>query len=783
MTHPVVAVGASVRFDGREWTVAVLEGARVTLVGDGGTTAAVLLPYLLAAEGFEVIGGDPVPGIPPFTLLDGLPAKVRERALDWQRHVLEVETGFPDRARSGLPRPEYDPAVRSMAQREVAKAVELSAAGWAAGVGTVRRMRARYRVRGLWGLVDGRVVRGGSRLGRADERVVAVILRVLKEQRGRSSGTLSRLRRQVGWALEEEFGEGAVVLPPASTFNRLVHALADGQGLLGSAVQRRRRSSRPTPPFTPTVALRPGELVMLDSTPLDVMAVLEDGVVARLGLVIALDVATRSICAVVLRPAGAKAVDAALLLAQMVTPMAMRAGWDEALSMRRSAVPFERLVALDARLAGAAARPVIVPEMVVVDQGAVFVSQTFVGACESLGVSVQPVPPANGPAKGNVERAFRSIGTGFSQYVAGCTGSDVSQRGEGVEEEAVWNIAQLRDLLDEWVVAGWQERRHGALRHPLLPKVSVSPNEMWAALVGLCGHVPLPLSGTDFVELLEVKWLAVNDYGIRFDYRTYDLDHPWLNDCRGRRSARQDKKGRWEVRCNPHDPGQVWVRTPQGWLEVPWVHRTLVTLPFTANTWDYVRGTVERREGRAEHEAQLARVLDDLLRRADRGLGSKRERAVAAKARAGALAAGTDLGRVAGGGASGLAAAFGYQDVVGVPGGRGWHDGDDADGVDEEVVGGEEWWADDPGEDGQDDAGGDAPHTRSEGAGTPVCGQGTAASPERGSAQSGAAPRPARAPACAGASDRQRPGAPGPGTRHGGGTYDAYEEAQRWTAR
>ncbi|MFJ9854971.1 hypothetical protein [Streptomyces sp. NPDC101150] len=146
-------------------------------------------------------------------------------------------------------------------------------------------MRARYRSDGLWGLVDGRAVRERSAVGRADERVVAAVRKVLEGQRERSTGTLVRLRRRVGWLLEEEYGAGAVALPPASTFNRLVHAVADGQGLLGTAAQRRRHASRPAPPFTPTVALRPGEMVMLDSTPLDVLAVLavlDDGVTGRL---------------------------------------------------------------------------------------------------------------------------------------------------------------------------------------------------------------------------------------------------------------------------------------------------------------------------------------------------------------------------------------------------------------------------------------------------------------------------------------------------------------------
>ncbi len=634
MTQAVIEVGTRLRYDGRVWTLAVLEGARATLVSDEGASAVVLLPYLFADPSFEVEGGPAPARVPPFGLLEALPEQVRERALAWQRHVREVETGFPDAIGQGAPREQFDPATRSLAQREQAKAEELTAAGWAASAATVRRMRARYRSEGVWGLVDGRAARERSALGRADERVVTAVRKVLEGQRERSTGTLVRLRRRVRWLLEEEHGAGAVALPPASTFNRLVHAVADGQGLLGTAAQRRWHASRPAPPFTPTVALRPGELVMLDSTPLDVLAVLDNGVSGRLELCIALDVATRSICAAVLRPVGTTSVDAAMLLAQMVVPVAMRSGWGAALSMQRSVIPYERLVALDARLEQAAARPVIIPETVIVDQGRVYVSASFVSACESLGISVQPVPPANGPAKGNVERTFRAIADGFSQYLPGHTGSDVSQRGTAAEQDACWILTQLQELLDEWVICGWQERRHEALRHPMMPKAAVCPNEMWAALVAVTGHVPVPLSADDYVELLPLRWQAVNDYGIRFSYRTYD--HPGLNPYRRRRSPRADKNGRWEVHHNPYDPNRVWVRLPEGWLEVPWVHAGAVRRPFTAFTFDHVRRTVERRHGREEHEAAIAQALDALLRRASQGLGSKRERTVAARAQAAA---------------------------------------------------------------------------------------------------------------------------------------------------
>jgi hypothetical protein len=40
---------------------------------------------------------------------------------------------------------------------------------------------------------------------------------------------------------------------------------------------RRTTALQPEGPFTPTVATRPGEIVQLDTTPLDVMAVLDEG--------------------------------------------------------------------------------------------------------------------------------------------------------------------------------------------------------------------------------------------------------------------------------------------------------------------------------------------------------------------------------------------------------------------------------------------------------------------------------------------------------------------------
>ena len=391
----VLRVGDRVLFDGAAATVGGFDGVRVRLVDAAGQAQVLLLAHLLASPGFELLEAGAPPGrLDPAGLLDALPEAVLARAREWERHVVQVQTGLPPGAPAGArPQEVYDAARHPLAAREAAKAAELTAAGEPTSAGTVKRMRLRYRAEGLWGLVDHRVTRAVSAHGRIDDRVVAAVAAVMDAQVGESTGTRTRLRRRVEQALAAEHGDGVVPMPSRATFYRLLAAMDAGRHTFGQATTRRTQANRPGRPFTRTVALRPGELVQTDTSPLDVMVLLDDGVPGRVELTVVLDVCTRSICAAVLRPVGTKAVDAALLLAKMLVPEPMRPGWADALSMSRSRIPHRRLLALDARLHHAAARPVIVPETIVTDRGAVFVSETFVRACARLGISVDPARP------------------------------------------------------------------------------------------------------------------------------------------------------------------------------------------------------------------------------------------------------------------------------------------------------------------------------------------------------------------------------------------------------
>ncbi|MGH3761042.1 Mu transposase C-terminal domain-containing protein, partial [Actinophytocola sp.] len=614
-----LAPGDRVRFDDAVWTVTAV-GSSIRLADDAGRTELVLLAALLSSPGFELLATAaeaPRAQLEPVSLLEALPPEVLARARDWERHVLEAETGLAPGA--AAPRPGFDPAVTTVEQRDQAKAAELTAAGQPTGARTVKRMRGRYRSSGLWGLVDQRHTRPASPHGRVDERVIAATRAAIAAEAPRSTGTKMRLRRVVEQALAAEHGDGAVPMPSRRTFERLVDGLAAGLHTFGPATSRRTHANRPDAPFTPTTATRPGELVQIDTTPLDVMAVLDDGVVGRVELTIALDIATRTIAAAILRPHGTKAVDAALLLARTLIPEPMRPGWSEALSMAASRIPHARLLTLDARLEQAAAKPVIAPETVIVDRGKAFISETFLRACERLEISVQPAHPRSPTEKAMVERTFGSINTLFCQHVAGYTGSSVAHRGTDVDERTVWTLSQLQDLFDEWVLAGWQTRPHDGLRDPHLPTRSLSPNDMFAALITAADYVPLTLVGEDYLELLPVEWRRINHDGVHLDHRTYD--DPTLAPLRRQDSGITAKGGRWAVHYDPYDLSQVWVRNhwTGGWITTAWTQLRLAPQPFAEFTWRAARDLVAERGGDDTNETDVARALDALLTRAGAG--------------------------------------------------------------------------------------------------------------------------------------------------------------------
>jgi hypothetical protein len=573
------------------YTVIQINGTAVTLQDERGDLSAMMLGYLLAVPGFQALDAVPSRRVPQDGRLSALDAAEQERIRWLEGHLIELETGrHPERP----PRAEYDPSLHGTEVREQAKLAEFEAAGRPMTRRHLQRLRRAYREEGLIGLADQRKLRTVKPGSETDPRVVAVIEKILSEPRGRSTVARSVMFTEIQRRLDD---------------------MDRGRRNFASESSRRVSVNRPRRPFTPVTALRPGEDVPIDTNTLDIMCRYADGVIRRAELTMAIDVATRSILAGIIAPTT-KAVDAAAVLARMLVPEPMRPGWSDSLHHAHSVIPHDRLLNIDERFVNAAAKPVIIPETINCDRGRVYLSETFLRACTSLGISVQPARPYTGSDKSIVERTFLSINTLFCQHVAGYAGRDTTRRGPDVADDAIWTVAQLQELFDEWVVASWQTRPHEGLSHTWGEGRDLSPNEMFAACVGISGYVPLPLTGDDYIELLPVAFRAVNDYGITIDNRTYDCKalNPYRRQASGLPGGNRTK---WEIHYDPYDITVVWLRDhgTSTWITVPWVYRSLAGQPFGLALWDHARRMTTERTSPRPAEADIARNVADLLAR------------------------------------------------------------------------------------------------------------------------------------------------------------------------
>ncbi|MEU5205347.1 Mu transposase C-terminal domain-containing protein [Kribbella sp. NPDC020789] len=573
-------MGAQVRFEDRTWQVTGLVDGRVYLAAEDGATGCVLAARLVAAPDFKVVGRADLP-IPSAEAWAALPLADRERALSWQRHIREIETGLPGGSGSaGVPRDEYDPQRFTLAEREHAKARELAALGWTkVSRATVQRRRIAYHKQGLMGLVDHRSLRARTATGRADERVVAAVLEALRLRRGRKATTVRRIIDLAERIVADRHGPGRVKLPARASMYRLVRMLADPAEPVGSPA---RTATGPDGAGGGPPALRPAERVHVATARLGVEAVGEDGRAVAVSVTCALDGATGCVLAAVLHPQQAAPVELSVLLAEMAIPRSARPGWREVLRAAHEALPLpQRLMPLDARIEATVARPVALPQTLVFDPAAAAVTPWFLTVCESLGVSLEAAPARRRglhSVAGDTVKTLAGLFTRHSADLATTLGAVHPPDSAGRQTEAFFSLPHLRDVLDEWITARWHTRPQQALRHPLLPKAALSPQEMWRVLLGVAGSVPVPLAGQDFAELLPVQHQAVTESGIRLGRRRYD--HECLDEHRGRACPTTDG-GRWEVRHHPYDVRQVYIRLPDGLLhEIPWSEHAHALRPF-----------------------------------------------------------------------------------------------------------------------------------------------------------------------------------------------------------
>lgn len=634
-------LGAVVRWQGGSYQVVALQGSEVQLCSlhDDGCDARALVSAVVGAEDFAVLDEEETPlptvRIPDTGALSVVKTGQLERVRQWERHLIEIRDGVPPGMEKGtLPRAGYDPGRFTVKQRIAAKAAELKALGWSkASAGTVERRYQAYRARGVYGLL--RAVRPGSAWGRIDERVVRLLLQEEQASRKETACDASALYERLQAAVRRRHPDVAekIMVSPA-TFYRLLKRLDISPKRLKWPTHRRMdEANGATPPYTPTTARLLGEQVQIDSTGLDILAVGDDGRVVSVELTAAIDVVTRSIIGAMIVPKSpgrgprgrrlggraTRSFDAVLMLAQALAPMPARPGWSPRALAENSQLPYGDLLAVDPRMEGAAARPVIRPRTIVVDHGKIFNSEHFDDVCAMLGINVSPARERTATDKAIIESTFGAIKKRFCQHVAGYTGENLAHRGKHVADGPLWTLNKLQDLLDQWIAVHWQQTPHEGLRNPFLPGMKISPNRMYATLVAAEGHVPLPLTPPENRKLLPFKRLMVTDKGVQIDHRTYNSDK--LQAYNGKYSGIPGQGRKWQIRYSPYAPRWVWLydHTCDDWVKAEFIHQRLISDAWTQYTWEQATLNVLEAGGDREDEREIAREVSRLRAHARRG--------------------------------------------------------------------------------------------------------------------------------------------------------------------
>ena len=495
-----------------------------------------------------------------------------------------------------------------------------------------RRWRA-FKEQGGVGLLDGRTSALRAQQGRSvDTRVIEAINTVIAARTKSSTISKSAVLEQVTRLVRKEFGD-EVAIPSRSTFYRILESEDRGRFSFGSAKTRESLALAPEGEFGRRTALRPGEQVQIDTTRLDVMVRIDESTIGRPELTIMLDVATRSILAAVLRPEGTKSMDLVVVLARALVPYARRPdGARETRQLVSTAWADEALIEQERFERLREAQPFVFPETITTDRGRTYLSRHFRAACETLGISLVTAAPHTPTDKPHVERTFESIASLFLQYAMGYVGRSVEHRGRDVESqsEQLLTIAQMQELLEDWIAVEWQNRSHDGLRDPLHPTIMLTPNEMCRAFRQVAPELHVPLVREDFIALLPAVQRRINRYGVTIDHRVYDSKR--LAEYRRRESPAKSKQGRWPIRVDPYNLHVVWLEADGEFIPLRWAN-DVHEMPMLGDVWRYARDEYRSGGSRRDDTSDLVDAM--------RGFAAKGNPKVAArrKARAAAVAA------------------------------------------------------------------------------------------------------------------------------------------------
>lgn len=567
----IIRIGTPVLHNDEEWTVCAIMGLEVCLERRSPAGAArVRTVSLLDPQGeFSILdttsGADtePKPSLASDLALQLIPEDQLDKVLERASHIREIllgyKSGSKENALPGEPRQAYRHA-KGLVSRYKAKADELHVS-----IPTIRNWVRRYEQDGVLGLVDRRSQKPVDPFYGCSPEWVEVARTVVEERITRSNVTRRGLLLIINARAQHDRGAAAsgkaITTPGRSAAYRALNELVRDKDPSGNAPHRRSLADVPRDGYGRFDASRPGQLVLMDTNRLDVWAL--DQITLKwvqTELTVAMDVYSRCILGLRLSAVSTKSTDVASVLFEVIRPREAPSDWPKEADWPYHGVPNTVLI-LDKDNEVRFEGPGLLPDALTFDHGKVYISAHITNACEELGISLQPARKYTPEDKGPVERFFRTLGTRLLNLLPGYKGRNPLEKGIGVEDEAVYLVSELEEIIREWVGLVYHRSVLDALSEEQMPGLRLSPLDRYAHGIAAAGLIVLPRDPFLAMHLLPVATRVIQKDGVHFKGLIYKGDI--LSKYRSHESPfRNVPEHTWPFRVNTADLRQIYFQDP-----------------------------------------------------------------------------------------------------------------------------------------------------------------------------------------------------------------------------
>lgn len=559
--------------------------------------------------------------------------------------VLEITTGyrsgFPELARIGEPRAPFANPEGQLWPKCTAMA-ELLADEFAVdrkhqrrvdggeiqdkspAPGTIRNWVNQYEAQGLLGLVDGRSLRETDRWDLIDVRFREAAMLIVAQFDGEcSTANQGEIERRIAVYLK---GEGVDVQVTSRRLrSAFVAILIADRGKTtrqhNSTVIRKASGFRSYP------AHRPGQVVAIDATRIDnLVADPYTGDAMSVEVLTAIDVATRVVLGQRFTPKSGTALDAGLLLYDVMRPFSMHVTGTEVTDWRYSGLPEvvdlagtntkvgKRWVNSDfSKLDGEHCIASVHPDAVRCDNGSIFVSREFRHVTKIHGIDLllsRGKKPNDNP---HVERWHETIQRALQQ-LPGYKGRNVSQRGSLVANEPLIEPAELEVFMHQWIALDYHRTHQRGIVVPGDPNARMTPLEMWDANLDRTGRIDVPHRPDLMYEFLPTRWCKIGHSGV--DMLNLTFDSPALDPYRTGLAVGQNAEGQHQFHVDRHDLSRIWFRLPETGriVPIPWRRADMLNAPLTGVMLKGAHRLIRARGGNTvlKRGAAQALILDTL---------------------------------------------------------------------------------------------------------------------------------------------------------------------------